>query len=132
MFLLCRDAGLDPQDRLILIQPVVHFLVRAFPIELSLSVFMRLTAVRADFQVLLELTNPDGSRGQPVHLPSKTGHRDPFTTPGYCWQGQPFHFPQPGRYEIAVVIDGQEAYSDSILVELLPSASGQKPPQASS
>jgi hypothetical protein len=121
-FLLCGDAGLDAQRRFVLIDPLVSFRVRAFPMDLKLTVYMRLTAVRSDFQLVLEITNPDGTRGKPVPLPSQTGHRDPFASPGYCWQGQPFHFPHAGRYEIAVMIDGQEVYTDSILVSLAGSA----------
>jgi hypothetical protein len=126
-FLLCKQAGIDEHKHLILVSPLASIIVKACPMTAMMAVYMRLTAIRADFEIALQLTNPDGTLGQRLILPSRTGHSDPAGSPIFCWMGQRFNFPMPGRYDIEVLFDGQEAYTDSLLVTLSSTPQTQPP-----
>jgi hypothetical protein len=115
-FVLCRELIFDParQDYTI-VSPVHQVLSRYYPLTEDFCVFARWTNAHGSYAVEVQLRNLEGDvlSSHKMEAPFET--RDPLQIWILPLQHLRMQIPAPGKYEVAILANGAEVASDTLL-----------------
>ncbi len=112
-FLLCRQIFLDPvRQDYTLVSPVHQVFAPEYPVVEDLSVFARWSNAHGAYPVEVQLRDLEGEvlwRGQ---MPEPFETSDPLQVWVLALPHLAVPIPGPGKYEVALLADGQEVAVD--------------------
>jgi len=118
-FVVCREIWENPRTRdVMLLGPTSHLPIPAFPAAVQLSVYAHVTGGHGSYAMEFVLRGPDGD---PVWHWTPEGqlvHPDPLTPQQLLFHDLVVHVPRAGRYEFALLADGQEIGRQPLLIGL--------------
>lgn len=119
-FVLCRQLFHDPiRQDYALISPVHQIFSPYFPVTEHLAIFARWTNAHGAYRIGFQLRGLDGEvlSGAQWDAPFET--HDPLETWLLPLPPIPVRFPSPGRYEVALLANGQDVATDLLSARLL-------------
>ena len=114
-FLLCRRIYQDTaRQDYVLASPVHQLFPPAYPWVESLSMFARWTNAHGRYPVEMLVRNLEGEVFWRQRMAKLFEPGDPLQVWVITWTDLGIPFPAPGKYEVALLADGQEVASDTI------------------
>jgi hypothetical protein len=115
-FVLCRGLFVDParQDYTI-VSPVHQVFSSHYPLTEDFSVFARWTNAHGSYAVEVQLRTLEGDVLCSCKLESPFEAHDPLQIWMIPVHHLPIQIPRPGKYEVALLANGQEVASDTLL-----------------
>jgi hypothetical protein len=114
-FILCRGLFADPaRQEYVIVCPDNKVFPRCFPVTEDFSVFARFAFAQGYYAVEVQLRNLEGevlSRCKPEETFEAL---DPFAILVIPLHHLPIEIPAPGKYEVALLANGQEVASDTL------------------
>jgi hypothetical protein len=113
---LCRGLFIDParQDYTI-VSPVHQVFSSRYPLVEDFSVFARWTNAHGSYAVEVQLRNLEGDVLCSCKLDAPFEAHDPLQIWMIPLHHLPIQIPKPGKYEVALLANGQEVASDTLL-----------------
>jgi hypothetical protein len=117
---LCRGLFLDPvrQDYTI-VCPVHQVFSPSYPLTESFSVFARWTNAHGSYLIELQLRSLEGDVLSGCRLEAPFETHDPLQIWMIPLYHLPIQIPAPGKYEVAMLANGAEVASDTLLAHLV-------------
>jgi hypothetical protein len=110
---VCRQIFMDDaRQDLVLVAPIHQVFLRHFPADEDLSVFARWTNAHGRYRVELQMRELDGTVLWRDEMPNPFEVPDPLVVVPITLRHRTFHFPQPGKYEVALLANGEEVAAD--------------------
>ncbi len=115
-FVLCRGLFVDParQDYTI-VSPVHQVFSSRYPLTEDFSVFARWTNAHGSYAVEVQLRNLEGDVLSSCKLDAPFEAHDPLQIWMIPLHHLPMQIPGPGKFEVALLANGQEVASDTLL-----------------
>ena len=115
-FVLCRQVFIDTvRQDYTLVSPIHQVFAPSYPIKEDLSVFARWTNAHGSYEVQVQLRSLDGEVLWGVKMEAPFETHDPLQVWIVPLLHLPFAIPAPGKYEVAMLANGQEVASDVLL-----------------
>jgi hypothetical protein len=125
-FLLCRQIFIDPErQEYTLVSPVHQVFSARYPLVADLSVFARWANSHGAYEVGVQLRSIDGEVVWQRTLERPFEARDPLQVWILSLTHFSFVIPEPGKYEVVLLADGQEVASDVLLAHRVQQAAGE-------
>jgi hypothetical protein len=114
--LLCRGLFVDParQDYAV-VSPVHQVFSPRYPITEDFSVFARWTNAHGSYAIEVQLRNLEGDVLSSCKMETPFEAHDPLQIWIIPLQHLPIKIPEPGKYEVAMLANGAEVASDTLL-----------------
>jgi hypothetical protein len=115
-FVLCRGLFLDParQDYTI-VSPVHQVFSRHYPLTEDFSVFARWTNAHGSYAIEVQLRSLEGDVLSSCKLEAPFEAHDPLQIWMIPLHHLPMQIPASGKYEVAMLANGVEVASDTLL-----------------
>jgi hypothetical protein len=115
-FVLCRGLFVDParQDYTI-VSPVHQVYSPRYPLTEDFSVFARWTNAHGSYAVEVQLRNLEGDVLCSCKMEAPFETRDPLQIWMITLPHLSMQIPKPGKYEVALLANGAEVASDTLL-----------------
>ncbi len=115
-FVLCRGLFVDPaRQEYTIVSPVHQVFSPHYPLVEAFSVFARWTNAHGAYAIEVQLRSLQGDvlSGCKLEVPFET--HDPLQTWIIPLHHLPMQIPAPGKYEVAMLANGAEVASDTLL-----------------
>jgi hypothetical protein len=121
-FVLCRGLFVDParQDYTI-VSPVHQVFSRRYPLTEDFSVYARWTNAHGSYAIEVQLRSLEGDVLSSCKMEAPFMAHDPLQIWMIPLHHLPMQIPAPGKYEVAMLADGSEVASDTLLAHLVSS-----------
>lgn len=115
-FVLCRGLFVDParQDYTI-VSPVYQVFSRHYPLTEDFSVYARWTNAHGSYAIEVQLRSLEGDVLSSCKMESPFETRDPLQIWMIPLHHLPMQIPAPGKYEVAMLANGADVASDTLL-----------------
>jgi hypothetical protein len=115
-FVLCRQVFVDPvrQDYTV-VSPVHQIFPARYPAEETLAVFARWANAHGSYDVEVQLRNLEGDVLGSCKMDAPFEADDPLQIWILPLFRIPLRVPKPGKYEVALLANGAEVASDTLL-----------------
>lgn len=110
---VCKQIFVDDaRQDLILVSPIHQVFLPQFPADVDLSVFARWTNAHGRYRVELQLRDMEGEALWRDVMDNPFDVPDPLLVVPLTLRHRVFHFPRPGKYEVALLANGEEVAAD--------------------
>jgi hypothetical protein len=112
---LCRELFIDParQDYTI-VSPVHQVFAQRYPLQEAFSVFARWSNAHGSNEIKVQLRSLEGDVLCSCKREAPFEARDPLQIWMIPLHHLLFQFPEPGKYQVAMLANGQEVPSDTV------------------
>jgi hypothetical protein len=125
---LCRQIFVDAvRQDYTLVSPVHQVFSPRYPLTEDLSVFARWSNAHGAYAVEVQLRSLDGDVLWRQEMESPFETHDPLQVWILSLPHLSIPIPEPGKYEVALLANGQEVASDVLLAHYVPPARGPLP-----
>jgi hypothetical protein len=108
-FLVCREIFQDRQTgEYILLAPLAGAAFGAFPAAFRLSLYIKLTGAHGAYRMELQLRDQDDRLLGECSSPHPVQQDDPLATCQISWRDLVLRFPQPGKYDLVLLANGED------------------------
>lgn len=108
-FLLCREIFQDNKTgEHLLVAPFTSINFAAFPAALRVSLYIVLTGGHGTYYLGLQLRDAAGHLIGEAQGPQALAQDDPLAYSQLCWRDLVLQFPQPGRYDLVLLVNGDD------------------------
>jgi hypothetical protein len=109
-FLTCEQVYRDERTKaLILVRPMTRVMVSHFPVHVPLAIFAEFTGGHGRYEPFLSLRDGAGQTLWSSQVAPPFEHHDPLGSSEIAFPGVSIAVPQPGRYTLALLLNGEEA-----------------------
>jgi hypothetical protein len=116
-FVLCKRIFLDPERQdYVLVEPTHQLFPDHFPLVQELAIFARWTNSHGAYTVEVQLRNLEGDVLWGVRMERLFETLDPLQVWMLPLRNLRIPIDEPGKYEIALLANGQEVAADGLLV----------------
>ena len=115
-FVLCRGLFVDPaRQEYTIVSPVHQVFAPHYPLVEDFSVFARWTNAHGSYAIEVQLRNLEGDVLCSCKMKAPFEAHDPLQIWMIPLHHLPFQIPAPGKYEVAMLANGVELASDTLL-----------------
>ena len=109
-FVVCRELFQDQQGKeIIIIGPAVEVPAPQYPFIASMNAFGLFTSLRGSYRLKLQLEDGEGGAVWSHEMPQALQNTDPLVTVQVCFTNLPTCLPKPGKYDMVLLANGEEA-----------------------
>ena len=117
-FVICREIWHTSRSgECVLVGPINHVTLPAFPANVRLSCYIHLTGGHGRYPLDFLLRDPGGGTVWSWRTPTPLEHPDPLVLHQLTFHDLLIDVPMAGRYEMAVLADGQEIARQPVLFQ---------------
>jgi hypothetical protein len=118
-FLVCKQIFLDEKTQeCVLVSPVHQTFAPEYPAVQDLSFFARWSNAHGPYRVEVQLRDLEGVVLWRDEMPNPFQAPDPLRIVPLTLRHRHVRFPAPGKYEFALLANGQEVIADVFLAHL--------------
>lgn len=122
-FVLCRGLFVDPvHQSYTVVSPVYQVFAPRYPLVEDFSVYARWTNAHGAYSIEIQLRSLEGDVLCSCKLEAPFETNDPLQIWQIPLHHLPIEIPRPGKYEVAMLANGAEVASDTLLARRVEAA----------